>query len=253
MVTGNGNTVELRHVLGGIFENITNNTHGHGRRINVGITNHEFLQDIILDGALQNLTVYALFDACTDEEGQDGENRTVHGHGYGHLVQRNTIKKDVHIQHGAHGHASLTDIADYAGIIGIVAAVGWKVKCNGQPLLAGRQVSLIKCIGFFSGREPCILPDSPWTEYVHGGVRSTEEWRNTAHEIQMIAFLIDVLRIERRNRNTFQRSIIEVIILFTCSLFQVILPQVVITTRMVFQIEFCKVRIRCHIILPPLP
>lgn len=131
MVTGNGNTVELRHVLGGIFENITNNTHGHGRRVNVGITNHEFLQDIILDGALQNLTVYALFDACTDEEGQDGENRTVHGHGYGHLVQRNTIKKDVHIQHGAHGHASLTDIADYAGIIGIVAAVGWKVECNG--------------------------------------------------------------------------------------------------------------------------
>ena len=42
MVTGNGDTVELRHIVGGIFENITDDTHGHGRRINVSITNHEF-------------------------------------------------------------------------------------------------------------------------------------------------------------------------------------------------------------------
>ena len=67
MVTGNGDTVELRHIVGGIFENITDDTHGHGRRINVSITNHELFQDIILDRACQNLLVYALFDTGTDE------------------------------------------------------------------------------------------------------------------------------------------------------------------------------------------
>ena len=69
MVAGNGNGIELRHVLGGVFEDITDDTHGHGRRIDVGVADHEFLQDIVLDSALEDFPVYPLLNAGTDEEG----------------------------------------------------------------------------------------------------------------------------------------------------------------------------------------
>ena len=41
MVTGNGDTVELRHIVGGIFENITDDTHRSCWWIDVRITYHE--------------------------------------------------------------------------------------------------------------------------------------------------------------------------------------------------------------------
>ncbi len=253
MVAGNGNGIELRHVLGGVFEDITDDTHGHGRRINVGVTNHEFLQDIVLNGALENLLVYALFDAGGNEECQNRKYGTVHGHGYGHLVQRNSVKQNVHIEHGANGYACFTNVAYYTGVIGIVAAVGRKVECNGQTFLACCQVSLVECVGFFSGREACVLADGPWTEYIHGGVWSAEERRNTAHEIQVVAVFVYVLGIERTYRDTFQGGVIEVVIFLACFAFQRCFPLVVVTAWMSFQVQFCKIGICCHIILPPLP
>ena len=48
MVARNGDTVELRHVLGCIRKDITDNTHGRSWRVNIGITYHELFQDIIL-------------------------------------------------------------------------------------------------------------------------------------------------------------------------------------------------------------
>ena len=97
VVTGNGNGVELRHVVGGVFENVADDTHGHIRRIDVGVTNHEFLQNIVLNGTGHDLLIYALFFTGYDEEGQDRKYGAVHGHGYGHLVQGNTGEQDVHI------------------------------------------------------------------------------------------------------------------------------------------------------------
>ena len=175
MVAGNGNGVELRHVLGGVFENITNDTHGHSRWVNVGVTYHEFLQDIVLNGTCKDLLVDALFDASGNEECQNRKNGAVHGHRYGHLVQRDAVEEDVHIKHGAYGYAGFTYVADNTRVIRIVAAVGRKVECDGQTLLTCCQVSLIECVGFFGSGEACVLTNSPWTENVHGGVRSTKE------------------------------------------------------------------------------
>ena len=43
MVTGDGNAIELGHILGSKLKNITDNFHGWCRRINVSIPHHEFL------------------------------------------------------------------------------------------------------------------------------------------------------------------------------------------------------------------
>ena len=236
MVTGNGDTVELRHIVGGIFENITDDTHGHGRRINVSITNHELFQDIILDRACQNLLVYALLDAGTDEECQNRKNGTVHRHGYGHLIQRNACEKDIHIKHGAYRYARLTDVTDNTGVIRIVAAVGRKVECDRQPFLTCCQVSAIERIGFFRCGEPCVLAYRPWAEYIHRGVRSAKERRDTAHVIQVVALVIHIFAVERTYRNTFHRIFIESIIIFTCGFFQFRFPFVIRTMGMFFKV-----------------
>ena len=49
MITRNGDAVEFRHISRGIFKNIADDPHGSCRRIDVGVTNHEFFQNIILD------------------------------------------------------------------------------------------------------------------------------------------------------------------------------------------------------------
>ena len=236
MVTGNGDTVELRHIVGGIFENITDDTHGHGRRINVSITNHELFQDIILDRACQNLLVYALFDTGTDEECQNRKNGAVHRHGYGHLVQRNACEEDIHIKHGADGYACFADVTDNTGVIRIIAAVGRKVKCDRQPFLACRQVSAVERIRFFSSGEPCVLAYRPRAEYIHRRVRSAQERRDTAHVIQVIALVIHIFAVERTYRNTFHRIFIESIIIFARRFFQFRFPFVIRTMGMFFKV-----------------
>lgn len=72
-----------------------------------------------------------------------------------------------------------------------------------------QQVTAIECVGFFRSGETCILTYSPRTEYIHCGVRTTQERRNTAHEVQMVTFIIDILGVQRSFRNTFQGSIIK--------------------------------------------
>lgn len=53
MVSGNRDGIELRHVTGRVGKNITYDTHGKLRRIDVRITDHEFFQDIVLDRSRQ--------------------------------------------------------------------------------------------------------------------------------------------------------------------------------------------------------
>ena len=252
VVARNGNGVELRHVLGGVFENITNDTHGHSRWVNVGVTYHEFLQDIVLNGTCKDLLVDALFDAGGNEECQDRKNGAVHGHRYGHLVQRDAVEEDVHIKHGAYGYAGFTYVADNARVIRIVAAVGRKVECNGQTLLTCCQVSLIECVGFFCRGEACVLTNGPWAENVHGGVWSTKEWRDTAHEVQMIAVIIDIFGIEGSDRDLFHGRFIECIKAFAGLGFQLFLPLIIGAVWMFPQRQLCEIRICvCHYSIIP--
>ena len=90
MVARNGDTIELRHVLGCIRKDITDNTHGRSWRVNIGITYHELFQNIILNCTSHNLFIYALFFTSQDVERHYWQYGAVHCHGYGHLIKRDT-------------------------------------------------------------------------------------------------------------------------------------------------------------------
>ena len=46
------------------------------------------------------------------------------------LLQRDAVEEDFHIQHAVHGHTRQADIARYARMIGVVAAVGGQVESH---------------------------------------------------------------------------------------------------------------------------
>ena len=196
MVARDGDTVELGHVLGGIGEDVADDPHGCGGGIDVGVPDHELLEDVVLDGAGQQLLVHALLLAGHDVEGQDGEHGAVHGHGHGHLIQGDPAEEDLHIEDGVHGHAGLAHVAHHAGMVGVVATVGRQIEGDGQALLARRQVPAIEGVGFLGGGEAGVLPDGPGPGHVHGGVRSPEIGGHARHEVEMVHLLIVVLGVQ---------------------------------------------------------
>ncbi len=97
MIAGNRNGIEFGHVLGGVLKDVGNYFHREFRRIDVGVANHKFLEDIVLDGAGHLFQFGSLFQPGVDVKSHNGQNGTVHGHGNRHFIQRNPVEKYFHI------------------------------------------------------------------------------------------------------------------------------------------------------------
>ena len=123
-------------------DNVTDDLHARRRRINISVAHHELFQDIVLDGARELFLADALLFRGHDIARQNGQYRPVHGHGYRHLVQRDTVEQDLHVLHGVDRNARFAHVARHTRVIGIVAAVSGQVEGNGDALGAtdvGRQ------------------------------------------------------------------------------------------------------------------
>jgi hypothetical protein len=115
------------------------------------------LENVVLDGAGQQLLVHALFLRGHDVHGEHGQHRAVHGHGDGHLVERDAVEQDLHVLHSVHGHASHAYVALHARVVGVVPAVRGEVERHGQALLARRQVLSVKGVGLLRRAEARVL------------------------------------------------------------------------------------------------
>ena len=131
----------------------------------------------------------ALLETCIDVERKHGKYGTIHGHGHGHLIQRNAIEEDLHVFDRADGHTGFADIAHYAGVIGVISAVRCKVKCHGKTFLSGCKVAAIEGVGFGGGGEAGVLTDGPRTQGVHCAVRAAQEWRYTRYIMEVFEAL----------------------------------------------------------------
>ena len=68
VVAGVGDRVELRHFLGSILKDVRDNLHRECRGVDIGITHHEFLQDIGLDSTSHFVQLGTLLQTCVDVE-----------------------------------------------------------------------------------------------------------------------------------------------------------------------------------------
>ena len=82
VVAGNRYGIEARHVAGAEGDDVAHDPHGGVRRIDVGIADHELLENVVLHGARQVLETRPLLFRRHDVHGHDRQDRPVHGHGH---------------------------------------------------------------------------------------------------------------------------------------------------------------------------
>ena len=177
MVTRNGNRVEFGHAFGGVSNDIRNNTHGRLRRIDVRISHHKLLQNIILNGALKLRQLHALLLSSYNVECQNGQHGSIHRHTDRHLVQGYPLKQALHILNRINRNSRHPNVTRYPRVITVVSSVRCQIKSHTQPLLTCSEVRSIKCIRRFGSRKTSILPNRPRPRCIHRGIRAAQIWR----------------------------------------------------------------------------
>ena len=205
MVARNTDRIELRHLFRGVLDDIGNNPHRGSRRINIGIPNHELLEDIVLDRPGELVSGDALLLTRNYEAGKHRQDSTVHRHGYRHLVQRNLVEEHLHVFDGINGNASLAHITHHTRMIGIVTAMCREVESDRQAHLSCGQIGPVEVIGLLRRREACVLANRPGTLGVHRGSRATNEGKSTRNAVAEIQTGSVFLSVERFDVDAFRR------------------------------------------------
>ncbi len=193
-------------MLRGVGENVRNDPHGGRGRIDIGVADHELLEDVVLDRPAELLRRHALLFACDDEQRQHRQNRAVHGHGHGHFRERNAVKQRTHIVNAIDGDARHADIALDAGVIAVITAMSRQIEGDGKTFLSGGQVTAIKSVGLLGRRKAGILPDRPGLAHIHRRIGAAKERRETGHRVEEGQLLKRLFIVNRRNGNPFRRQ-----------------------------------------------
>ena len=195
VVTGNGDGVPFRNVLGAIFEDVGDEAHGGLRREDVRAAGSVFFQDIVLNGAAKSFLRNALFLRNGDVHAEQYGSRSVDGHRGGNFVELDLVEQDFHISQGVDRNAYLTNFAFRHRIGGIITDLGRQVECAGQAAATVGQQVTITFVGFFSSGEASVHTHGPETAAIHRGLYATGV-RIFAGEAQ-ITFVIEAFQIQR--------------------------------------------------------
>ena len=179
VVAGDRDRVEPRHPLAGEREDVGDDPHRRRRRVDVGVADHELLEDVVLDGPRELLRLHPLLLARGDVEREHREHRAVHRHRDAHLVERDAVEERPGVVDRVDRHAGHADVAPHPRVVGVVAAVGGQVERDAEALLAGRQVAAVERVGLLGGGEAGVLPDRPRLGGVHRRVGTAQERAQT--------------------------------------------------------------------------
>ena len=218
---------------------VGNNPHRRFRRIDIGVSHHEFLENVILKGARQRFLADSLLLSRNDVHGEHRQYGAIHGHGDRDLIERDAIEKNFHVFDTVDRNSGFADIADYTGVIRIKSAMGRQIKCDRKSGLPGFEVIAIKLVGLLRSRESGVLSQCPGATGVHGRTRTAQVGREAGQCRQMFKLGKIVCRIERLDGDPLRGVPSELGQLTTFELFGG-------QTSPVIQIRFVK----CHRLAP---
>ena len=167
--------VEARHLRGRVAEDVGDDPHARLRRVDVGVADHELLEDVVLDGPRELLRLHPLLLGRGDVEREDRQHGAVHRHRHRHLVERDAVEEGPGVVDRVDRHARHAHVAAHPRVVGVVAAVGGQVEGDAQALLAGREVAPVERVGLLGGGEAGVLPDRPRLGGVHRRVGPAQE------------------------------------------------------------------------------
>ena len=139
MVARDRDRVELRHVRRAILDDVGDDPHRGRGRVDIGVADRELLQDVVLDGAGELVLGDALLLRGDDVEGHHRQDGAVHRHRDRHLVERDAVEQDLHVLERVDRHPRLADVADHAGMVAVIAAMGGEIEGDARGPSARRR------------------------------------------------------------------------------------------------------------------
>ena len=175
VIAANRDRIEFRHLASCEVDDIGDDSHTGFGGIDIGIPNHELLEDVVLDCPRQLGCWNALLLCRHDETGQDRQDSPIHRHRNSHFIQRDGVEENLHILDAIDGNPGLSDVAGHARMIGVISTMRGEVEGHGEALLAGCEIGPIEGIRFFGGGKARVLANRPGTIRIHRGPRSPQE------------------------------------------------------------------------------
>ena len=144
VVAADVHRVPLRHravaVLGDVGDELQR---GLGRE-DVGAAGEVFLDDVVLDGALELGEVGALLLGGGDVEGEEPGGGGVDRHRGVHRLERDAVEEGAHVAEVGDGDADLADLAAGEGVVAVVAGLGGQVEGDREAGLAAGEVGAVE-------------------------------------------------------------------------------------------------------------
>jgi hypothetical protein len=185
--------VEAGHAIRGVVDDVGDDPHRRLGRVDIGVADHELFEDVVLDRPGELVRLHPLLLGGDDVERHHRQYRPIHGHRDADVTKRDAVKQHPHVEDRVHRHACHANIAPYARVVGVVAAMRGEVEGDRQALLPGGEVAAVESVGILGGREAGVLADGPRPVGVHRGVGATNVRRNTGQAAEMVDVL-DVCR-----------------------------------------------------------
>ena len=177
--------VVARHLFGCELEDVADDPHGGLGRVDVGVADHELLEDVVLDGPGELGRCDALLLGGHDIERQHRQHGAVHRHRHAHGIEGDLVEQGAHVQDRVDGHACHADVGRHPGVVGVVAPVGRQVERHRQPSLAGCQVAPVEGVGVLGGGESRVLADRPRLVGVHGRIGAAQVRREAGVAVEI--------------------------------------------------------------------
>ena len=177
VIAADRDRVEPGHFGRRVGDDVGDDPHARFGRIDIGVADHELLEDVVLDGAIEGGARHPLLLTGDDEEGEDRDHRAVHRHADAHLVERDAVEEYLHVLDAVDRDARLADVARHARVVAVVAAMGGKIEGDAQALLTGGEVAAVEGVRRLRGREAGILADRPRSLRVHRRADAARERR----------------------------------------------------------------------------
>ena len=185
VIAGDRDRVEPWHLLRCVGDDVGDDPHRGGGGIDIGITDHELLEDVVLDGPGEPVQGDPLLLGGDDIAGEDRQHRPVHRHRHRHPVERDALEQDLYVLDRIDRHPGLADITRDARLVRVEAPMRREIEGDRDPLPARGEGLAEEGVGLLGGRESRVLADGPGALGVHGRLGTADEGRQAGERVGM--------------------------------------------------------------------